>query len=341
MSLNTFRVKKYPKFFNGYILYNKFVYAIVNLSDRRLCSSLPSPLFNLWLNRRVSLRNLSLSPDGIHLLSSRHPTIQGLDKKNPGFIGIRDPQFQITSPMTGIGSSGECSSSTSFNSLKETDNDQMIAIMLSEEYDKLDSEVAKRLSNLAPVPVRFIAYFGTLRTLLFSNILVPRINSFIPTYSDASMDHQRLIQRLQVYGLCEVRVSGDGNCQFRALSDQMFRSPEYHKHVRKDIVKQLKEHRPFYEGYVPMEYKKYYKKIAKSGEWGDHVTLQAAADRFGAKICLLTSFRDTCFIEILPRIHEPKRVLWLSFWSEVHYNSLYTIQAAPIQQKASKRHWLF
>lgn len=29
--------------------------------------------------------------------------------------------------------------------------------------------------------------------------------------------------------------------QFRALSDQMYRSPEYHKHVRKDIVKQVKD----------------------------------------------------------------------------------------------------
>lgn len=27
--------------------------------------------------------------------------------------------------------------------------------------------------------------------------------------------------------------------QFRALSDQMFRSPEYHKHVRKEVVKQV------------------------------------------------------------------------------------------------------
>lgn len=27
--------------------------------------------------------------------------------------------------------------------------------------------------------------------------------------------------------------------QFRALSDQMYRSPEYHKHIRKEIVKQV------------------------------------------------------------------------------------------------------
>uniref|UniRef100_A0A453BWQ7 Uncharacterized protein n=1 Tax=Aegilops tauschii subsp. strangulata TaxID=200361 RepID=A0A453BWQ7_AEGTS len=42
-------------------------------------------------------------------------------------------------------------------------------------------------------------------------------------------------------------------------------------------------------------------------EWGDHVTLQAAADKFAAKICLLTSFRDTCFVEIVPQYQAPQR----------------------------------
>lgn len=216
----------------------------------------------------------------------------------------------------------ECSSSTSWSSQPDTEDDRMIAMVLSEEYAKLDGGVARRLSNLAPIPV------------------VPRINSYIPPLSDANLDHQRLLQRLQVYGLYEVRVSGDGNCQFRALSDQLYRTPEYHKHVRKEVAKQLKEHKPLYEGYVPMKYKHYHKKMKKSSEWGDHVTLQAAADRFAAKICLLTSFRDTCFIEIVPRNQAPQRELWLSFWSEVHYNSLYDIRDAP-PPKPRKKHWLF
>lgn len=216
------------------------------------------------------------------------------------------------------------SNSNSNSSASEnTEDDGMIAVVLSEEYAKLDGALASRLPNLAPLPH------------------VPRINSYIPNFSDASFDHQRLLQRLNVYRLLEVKVSGDGNCQFRALSDQMYRSPEYHKHVRKEIVKQLKDFRSLYECYVPMKYKRYYKKMAKLGEWGDHVTLQAAADKFEAKICLLTSFRDTCFIEIMPQYHAPKRELWLSFWSEVHYNSLYEIQDAPVQQKPRRKHWLF
>ncbi|CAL0332931.1 unnamed protein product [Lupinus luteus] len=191
--------------------------------------------------------------------------------------------------MNGTQYSGESSSSTSRNSQQDIEDDGMIALVLSEEYAKLDGAVGRRLTNLAPVPH------------------VPRINSFIPNMSDASMDHQRLLQRLNIYGLCEVKVSGDGNCQFRALSDQLFRSSEHHKYVRKEIGKQIKDHRSLYECYVPMKYKRYYKKMAKSGEWGDHVTLQAAADKFAAKICLLTSFRDTCFIEIMPLYQAPKR----------------------------------
>ncbi|KAH7518990.1 hypothetical protein FEM48_Zijuj09G0230100 [Ziziphus jujuba var. spinosa] len=299
--------------------------------------------------------------------------------------------------MMNGGNQSQCSSSTSFSSSSQQDtdmeDDRMIALILTEEYANLDGAVARRLSDLAPVPH------------------IPRINSFIPNLSDASLDHQRLIQRLNLYGLREVKVSGDGNCQFRALSDQMYKSPEYHKHVRKEIVKQvehlssdnmdgnqtcgfgypwvlphvgqvwderngygmgwayppiinmglgsgqrkgvffdlyvyLKDSRSLYEGYVPMKYKRYYKRMAKyvgekSGEWGDHVTLQAAADKFAAKICLLTSFRDTCFIEIMPQYQAPRCELWLSFWSEVHYNSLYEIQVAPIQPKPRKKHWLF
>ncbi|GJS19980.1 OTU domain-containing protein [Tanacetum coccineum] len=162
--------------------------------------------------------------------------------------------YEVHSSSDHLPSVGESSSSTSLSSQQDVEDDGMIAAVLSEEYAKLDGSVGRRLTNLEPVAH------------------VPRINSFIPNISDASMDHQRLSQRLHVYGLYEVRVSGDGNCQFRAISDQLYRSPEYHKHVRKEVVKQLKEYRSLYEGYVPMKYK-------KTGEWGDHVTLQAAADK--------------------------------------------------------------
>ncbi|KAK1325741.1 hypothetical protein QJS10_CPA01g00794 [Acorus calamus] len=110
----------------------------------------------------------------------------------------------------------------------------------------------------------------------------PRVNGEIPDVDDATLDHKRLSERLSTYGLAELQIEGDGNCQFRALADQLFRNPEYHKHVRKKVVKQLKHHKKLYEGYVPMDYNTYLKNMKRSGEWGDHVTLQAAADRIHA-----------------------------------------------------------
>lgn len=64
----------------------------------------------------------------------------------------------------GTQSVGECSSSTSFSSQQDIEDDHMIAVVLSEEYSKLDGAVAKRLSNLAPAPVR---YLRSLRSFKF------------------------------------------------------------------------------------------------------------------------------------------------------------------------------
>ncbi|THG22231.1 hypothetical protein TEA_029217 [Camellia sinensis var. sinensis] len=173
-----------------------------------------------------------------------------------------------------------------------------------------DGEVGKRLNEMVPIPH------------------VPRTNGEIPSVDEATLDHQRLLDRLQLYDLVEFKVHGDGNCQFRALSDQFYRSPEHHKFVRQQIVNQLESCPEIYEGYVPMAYGDYLKKMSKNGEWGDHVTLQAAADSvwfcnfifsflfiinigllYGMKIFVITSFKDTCYIEIIPNVQRSKRVV--------------------------------
>jgi len=216
------------------------------------------------------------------------------------------------------------SSSSISSSTQESEEEVTIGTLITEATNTTNSRksLGRRLSHLDSIPH------------------TPRVNGKIPDFNNATIDHESLLERLGTYGLAEYQIEGDGNCQFRALADQIFRNPDYHKHVRKAVVKQLKEFRKHYEGYVPMEYKVYLKKMKRSGEWGDHVTLQAAADRFSAKICLLTSFRDTCLVEIIPRDATPTRELWLSFWCEVHYNSLYAIEDLPTR-KTKKKHWLF
>ncbi|KAF5471840.1 hypothetical protein F2P56_008606 [Juglans regia] len=185
----------------------------------------------------------------------------------------------------------------------------------------LDGEVGRILDQMIPIPH------------------VPRINGEIPSIDEVTSDHQRLLDRLQMYDFVEHKVQGDGNCQFRALSDQLYSTPDNHQFVRQQVVNQLRSHPEIYGGYVPMEYGDYSEKMSESGEWGDHVTLQAAADLYGVNIFLITSFKDTCCIEILSNFQKPNRVIFLSFWAEVHYNSIYPQEGASSNEFKKKRRW--
>ncbi|KAL6578086.1 hypothetical protein OROMI_010414 [Orobanche minor] len=167
-----------------------------------------------------------------------------------------------------------------------------------ESESALDGELGKRLNQMVPVPH------------------VPKINGEIPSFDEVTSDHQRLLNRLELYDLFELKISGDGNCQFRSLSDQIYRTSDHHKFVREQVVNQL-----------------------KNGEWGDHVTLQAAADWFGFKIFIITSFKDTCYIEILPQTMKSNRIIFLSFWAEVHYNSIYPVGELPMVESKKKKRW--
>lgn len=186
----------------------------------------------------------------------------------------------------------------------------------------LDGELGKRLNQLLPIPH------------------VPKINGQIPSVDEATSDHQRLSDRLQLYDLVELKISGDGNCQFSSLSDQIYRTPGHHNFVREQVVNQLKLRPDLYENYVPMAYGDYIKKMSRNSEWGDHVTLQAAADWFGIKMFVVTSFKDTCYIEILPQTDQKSnRTIFLSFWAEVHYNSIYPLGELPSTESKKKKKW--
>ncbi|KAJ4778185.1 Cysteine proteinases superfamily protein [Rhynchospora pubera] len=215
----------------------------------------------------------------------------------------------------------EMEPSSSCSSPGEVLHEEEWPLELLDDCSEIDGEVGKRLNQMVPIPH------------------VPRINGEIPSIDEAISDHQRLIDRLRLYDLVELKVEGDGNCQFRALSDQFYRSPEHHKFVRQQVINQLESNRDIYEGYVPMEYDDYLKKLSKTGEWGDHVTLQAAADSYGVKIFVITSFKDTCYIEILPNVQKSKRVIFLSFWAEVHYNSIYPEGDLPVSETKKKKRW--
>ncbi|XP_006414739.2 OTU domain-containing protein DDB_G0284757 [Eutrema salsugineum] len=148
-------------------------------------------------------------------------------------------------------------------------------------------------------------------------------------------DYERLQDRLEWEGYSEIKVKSDGNCKFRALADQLYKTSDCHKRVRQEIVKQLKSRPKLYKGLVGKtdEFSEYVKNMSNDSVWGDEVTLKAAADVYGVKILLITSFKDVPSIEVVPRSQkQPDRVIHLSYLAGIHFNSIHLNQASLTQR---------
>ncbi|GAM26283.1 hypothetical protein SAMD00019534_094580 [Acytostelium subglobosum LB1] len=153
-----------------------------------------------------------------------------------------------------------------------------------------------------------------------------------PEAKEAELAKKRLGERLNLYMLKNSKeIPGDGNCQMHALSDQLYgdltRSPE----IRKTIVDWLRKNKDFAfpNGatlcqFVNGSWDDYCNEMSKSGIWGDHLTLLAAAEIYKAKISIISSVESTShfFIEIIPTKIENPKVLLLSHYAEFHYGSL-------------------
>ncbi|CAJ1360790.1 unnamed protein product [Effrenium voratum] len=140
--------------------------------------------------------------------------------------------------------------------------------------------------------------------------------------AEAARRHARLERLLAAHGLAERPVAGDGNCQFRALADQLYGSEEHHDAIRAQVLEQLRTLPSRYQGFVPGRFESYLAHMARDGAWGDHVTLQAAADVLGVRIHVVSDFLEEAYIEVTPEQQKSSKVLKLCFWAEVHYNSL-------------------
>ena len=142
-----------------------------------------------------------------------------------------------------------------------------------------------------------------------------------------SPERQLLRRRLFWRGLRENEVDGDGNCQFRAIADQLYGSPDRYAEVRANIVEHLRSNSSRYSAFVPESYDAFffYIEIMRlDGNWGDHLTLQAASNVYGLEIRVYTSYDENWERVIRPTDDgNIRRAIQLSFYAELHYNSVH------------------
>eukprot|EP01044_Picomonas_judraskeda_P002158 COSAG03_NODE_148_length_11571_cov_9.471583_4_plen_285_part_00 len=106
-----------------------------------------------------------------------------------------------------------------------------------------------------------------------------------------------LRSRLEFLRLRMRVIEGDGHCQFRACSDQLYGSQEYHDRVRATAVEYMREHADAFSCFCVEEsaFEIYLNQMqnGRRGKpvWGDELTLRAICNALGCTIHVLTSQR--------------------------------------------------
>lgn len=142
---------------------------------------------------------------------------------------------------------------------------------------------------------------------------------------DISAGLKLLRERLAFCELKEARMGDDGNCQFRALSYQLFGTQEHHAYVRERACAQLLKARDDFEIFFEAgEFEPWVRSMQESKKWGDELTLRAAADTFRCIIHVITSTPGTggWHLVYTPGAGVPVRRLFVTYISPIHYNSI-------------------
>jgi hypothetical protein len=146
-------------------------------------------------------------------------------------------------------------------------------------------------------------------------------------------------QRLRECGMVETQIEADGNCQFRALADQLFDGDqERYAECRAAAISQLRSEPDRYREFITEDWETYVSRMENDREWGDNITLQAAADYYEVTAHVYSHDPEMPFPLVLPSQHlDTDRIIRLSHVPEVHYSSVHPSSEATQQQERQRR----
>lgn len=95
-------------------------------------------------------------------------------------------------------------------------------------------------------------------------------------------------------GLYAGEIHGDGNCLFRALSDQLYGTQNEHPQIRKKVVSYIKQHRerfePFAAAYAD-SFDEYVDRMSQDATYGGHQEIVAFAEAYHQQVIIYQSDR--------------------------------------------------
>lgn len=129
--------------------------------------------------------------------------------------------------------------------------------------------------------------------------------------------------QLEKLGLVLKEVEGDGNCLFRALSDQLYGCPDHHKRLRQEVVQYMRNHRedfePFHDENDPFDH--HLELLQEDGTYAGNDVLVAFSRSHNVTI-VIHQLNEPLW-HISPNGEEKQdRELHISYHNGDHYNSI-------------------
>lgn len=132
----------------------------------------------------------------------------------------------------------------------------------------------------------------------------------------------RLAARLDRLNLDVVAMAGDGNCQFRALSHELYGTADHHLVVRKAAISHITSRRTEFDCFLGEDFDSYVRGMARACTWGDELTLRAVCDAYGVIINVVTSDVANWWLTYKPAELKNPRELFLTYVAPIHYNAV-------------------
>ena len=174
-------------------------------------------------------------------------------------------------------------------------------------------------------------------------------------YTESDMEFRRQLEAND-YAICE--MDADGNCMFRALSDQLYGDcgNKYYADIREEVVNYLEDHEDEFKFFVvdddgkededfSASFQDYVSRMRQDGEWAGNTELVCASRCFHRTIAVFTS-SGTLKIDYVPEqsnlgknnvVQQDAAPLCLSYHDNDHYNSCHASNKPDIQQNKERR----
>ncbi len=123
-------------------------------------------------------------------------------------------------------------------------------------------------------------------------------------------------------------MKDDGNCQFRAISQGIFGTQDYHELLRAIAVWKLRKDKDYYSLWFQdgeTGFNNFCNEMSENSTWGTELTLKALVDSLGITLHIMQSTKENYYLIYRPdEIEGPycEHHVFVTYIEPIHYNAI-------------------